>query len=280
MVVLDQVMRESEEWLAGGVDLVQTVGTPAGRATLRTRHLAHQDITRDAPERWTHPRTTVGRVFLSLGASVKIRIGRRWHEAKPGEFLLLPAGPGFAAEYGVGRVVCHLFTAEDAAGLPVWTGPGPFRLEAPKLAAATVDALAAPAPGVLDCVAQQTILHFLNNRWIELAMREAAWRNFAPLARRLAAEPPARWRVSALAAEMGCTGPALSKRFQRALGLPLKRYLRQLVVARAQRTLAEGAESISAVAEALGYEDTAYFHRLFKCETGMTARTWRRTARP
>jgi AraC-like DNA-binding protein len=78
---------------------------------------------------------------------------------------------------------------------------------------------------------------------------------------------------------MGCTGPALSKRFQRALGLPLKRYLRRLVVARAQRTLAEGAESISSVAEALGYEDTAYFHRLFKSETGMTARRWRESER-
>lgn len=278
MHIRDRLMQEGPDWLAGGAELSHAVQVSGGRATLRVRYLQHQDLRRDEVERWTHPRTVVGRIYLTLGAAVGIRLGRRWHDLSPDEFFLLPEGVPFAAEYGRGRVLSHLFTAEDATGLPVWDEPEPARLRDPALVSALTKAWSAQTPGALDCAVHGVLLRFLEPRWSELVLREAAWRSFGPLTRMLAEDPPGAWRVERLAAGMGCSQAALSKRFRRALGLPLKHYLRRLALARAQRRMLTSSEPAARVAEALGFSDAAYFHRFFRRETGVTPSEWRRRA--
>jgi two-component system response regulator YesN len=84
--------------------------------------------------------------------------------------------------------------------------------------------------------------------------------------------------VAALAEREHVTASALSKGFQREVGISLSAYMTQLLVDRACELLASTDLSAQAVAEKLGYVDPFYFHRVFKKHTGASPLAYRRMA--
>ena len=82
--------------------------------------------------------------------------------------------------------------------------------------------------------------------------------------------------VGELAERMHSPRAALSKRFQRSFGIPLKKHLQDVLLQRAKERLAGTDEKVQDVALDLGFSDAYYFYRFFKRHTAQTPLEYRR----
>lgn len=82
----------------------------------------------------------------------------------------------------------------------------------------------------------------------------------------------------ALAASLGVTPGYLTHLFHKELGMTPSEYLTRLRIVRARELLANPAFTITDVAARVGYDDAAYFSRIFLKETGHSPRAFRRIA--
>ncbi len=81
--------------------------------------------------------------------------------------------------------------------------------------------------------------------------------------------------VDELAAVAGMSRRTLVRRFKEATGYRPGGYVQMLRIAAARSMLEDGAASIQRVAVAVGYDDAAFFRRLFKRHCGMTPAAYR-----
>ena len=86
--------------------------------------------------------------------------------------------------------------------------------------------------------------------------------------------------VAALVAECGIPERSLKRRFASATGSTVIGYVQNLRIEEAKRLLESGDSSSDDIASAVGYENPAFFRRLFKRSTGLTAGQYRRMFRP
>jgi AraC-like DNA-binding protein len=84
------------------------------------------------------------------------------------------------------------------------------------------------------------------------------------------------WTVEELAREVGLSRSAVAGRFVRLIGVAPMRYLSFCRMQVAARKLAGGRESLSQIADAVGYDSEAAFSRAFKSTFGSAPATWRR----
>jgi AraC-like DNA-binding protein len=82
-----------------------------------------------------------------------------------------------------------------------------------------------------------------------------------------------------LAREVGLSRSSLAERFLHFVGQLPMHYLTQWRIQIAAGLLSEGAESVAAIAEDVGYESKAAFSRAFKKVVGAPPGTWRRRRR-
>ncbi|QPC43835.1 helix-turn-helix domain-containing protein [Kaustia mangrovi] len=81
--------------------------------------------------------------------------------------------------------------------------------------------------------------------------------------------------INELADMAGMSRRTLMRRFKDATGSLPGAYLQMVRVAAARRMLEDGAHSIQQVGSSVGYEDTAFFRRVFKRHIGMTPASYR-----
>jgi transcriptional regulator GlxA family with amidase domain len=81
--------------------------------------------------------------------------------------------------------------------------------------------------------------------------------------------------IEELAEVSGMSPRNLLRRFKDATGLQPGVYLQMLRVATARRMLEDGAPSIQQVSTSVGYEDVAFFRRVFKRHSGMAPASYR-----
>jgi len=86
--------------------------------------------------------------------------------------------------------------------------------------------------------------------------------------------------VSAVVAECDIPERSLKRRFSAATGSTVIGYVQNLRIEEAKRLLETGDSSSDDVARAAGYENPAFFRKLFKRGTGLTAGQYRRMFRP
>ena len=86
--------------------------------------------------------------------------------------------------------------------------------------------------------------------------------------------------VSAVVAASGIPERSLKRRFKAATGTTLIGYVQNLRVEEAKRVLEAGDMSADEISAAVGYENFAFFRRLFKRSTGLTPGEYRRMFRP
>ncbi len=88
------------------------------------------------------------------------------------------------------------------------------------------------------------------------------------------------FRREALAGNLGVTSGYLTHVFRKDLGMTPSEYLTRLRVIRARELLADPAYTITEVAARVGYDDAAYFSRIFLKETGHSPRAYRQITQP
>ena len=82
-----------------------------------------------------------------------------------------------------------------------------------------------------------------------------------------------------VAENLGVTAGYLTSVFRKELGLTPWEYLTRLRMAHAKELLISSSESIAEVAGRVGYDDPAYFTRVFLKETGHAPRAYRKLMR-
>ena len=86
--------------------------------------------------------------------------------------------------------------------------------------------------------------------------------------------------VAGAVAECGIAERSLKRRFTAATGSTVMGYAQNLRIEEAKRLLETGDMAIDEIAAAVGYENPAFFRKLFKRCTGLTAGHYRRMFRP
>ncbi len=82
--------------------------------------------------------------------------------------------------------------------------------------------------------------------------------------------------VAAMIAQSGLSERSFSRRFRQATGLAPMDYVHTLRLEEAKQLLEAGSDPVDAVAQAVGYEDAAFFGRLFRRRVGLTPARYRR----
>ena len=82
--------------------------------------------------------------------------------------------------------------------------------------------------------------------------------------------------VSSAVAHCAIPERSLKRRFKAATGATLIGYVQNLRIEEAKRMLEQGEGSSDEIAAAVGYENFAFFRRLFKRSTGLTPGEYRR----
>lgn len=77
------------------------------------------------------------------------------------------------------------------------------------------------------------------------------------------------------AALLGFSQSQLRRHVQRAAGIGPKEFVLQMRISRSQSLLAESSHAVERIARLVGYEDPAYFSRLFSQRTGMSPSQFR-----
>jgi len=87
-------------------------------------------------------------------------------------------------------------------------------------------------------------------------------------------------RIGAVVAASGLPERSLKRRFKVATGSILIGQVQNLRIEEAKRLLESGSDAFEDIAAAVGYENPAFFRRLFKRATGLTPGQYRRMFRP
>lgn len=82
--------------------------------------------------------------------------------------------------------------------------------------------------------------------------------------------------VTHLADELGVSRRSLERRFKNATGNTVLRYTQRLRMEAAKKLLESSTETVTVIAESVGYEDPPSFRKLFVRTTGMTPAAYRR----
>ena len=96
----------------------------------------------------------------------------------------------------------------------------------------------------------------------------------------IADAPESSLTVDGLARQLGLTPRTLARRFKAATGETVIEYVQRLRVALARELLERERLSVETVARRVGYEDVAFFRRLFRKHTGSTPSAHRQRVRP
>lgn len=154
-----------------------------------------------------------------------------------------------------------------------------------QLAALVVAEASAPSAGS-DCVllrlGELVFVEVLRRHLAALPAEETGWlaalRDPA-IGRALAvlhARPHEPWTLERLAREAALSRSVFAERFAHFVGQPPIQYLTRWRIQRAARLLADGRETVAAVAHAVGYASEAAFSRAFKKAVGVSPAAWRR----
>ncbi len=238
----------------------------------------------DRDRHFEHPTPDFDRVFMFAEGWCRVTIAGAVRRLRPGTIYLLPAELSFSVDYRAGsRLYYHHVRLLDALGLPVFS-------RARDLCALTHDGFLADLvtpygdDSPVGVARWQSALFASVMRMAEPFLADlvdAATRAhpFAELMAYVRSERRATLSVRELARRYHASPGALSKRFSRAIGRPLKDHLIDELIQHARRLLGHGDQSVKQIAAELGYADTFYFNRIFRRRTGHTPTTYRALSR-
>ena len=241
-------------------------------------------------ERHFHETYAIG---VTLRGVQRFRGGSRTHNSMPGDVMVIPPGEIHDGESGAaGGYAYRMFyireaalrdVLEDALATGSTTPPrGAFILHDAKLARRVNSAWKAMSVAPDSLRAEELFrqaLALLSARDPRDTVRcSCTDRNLLAVRSYLLDNLLQHVSMQALASVAGLSRFQLTRRFQRAFGLPLHAYQVQARLQEAKLRLRAGAD-IASVAHELGFADQSHLHRRFKGAFGITPAQWRNAFR-
>lgn len=224
-----------------------------------------------------HPQPPFTRLFIFETGGAELEIPTGLYELEPGKIHLLPSSQPFKVSYRVSRLIYFHLHICDISGKSLFDNiTGIPTLDKPELYRRVAEAMAAGDKFALLCFLMDVIRLFLSPRLKELTDAANRLRKFSLLFDYLHSMPPARVNLKELADLYRIPPDTLSKRFRRAVGMPLKHYLTEHQLCCARELLLHSDYSVSAIAQTLGYSTSQYFHRFFLKHCRVTPDQYRR----
>ncbi|MDD5728352.1 MAG: AraC family transcriptional regulator [Victivallales bacterium] len=249
-----------------GREYIETTFTQGDINIKITCHVLEQGIT-DCNEirHFVHPAPPFSRLFIFLEGGAEVIIAAKNVQLIPGVIYLLPPDQPFEITYEISRLLfLHLHIC-DAAGQALFKGlKGIPAIDAPELFARFRQGFAESNKIQIFSAITEAIGVFLKNRIGAIAENARRNRGFALLFSYLENKPLAGITINELSDLYSISPDALSKRFRRTMGIPLKRYLLERQFNQAKELLLYSNMTVSQIASLLGHTNSQYFHRLFK----------------
>ncbi|HEY3377799.1 MAG TPA: helix-turn-helix transcriptional regulator [Armatimonadota bacterium] len=235
---------------------------------------------------YRHPAPTFSRMFLFRTGGCQITAGETTYALTAGRLYLLPIGYSFTVRYDGGSELHYVHLhIRDGQGLEIAHRlPGITELTgAAHLAPDIFHAGRAQENWAAQLCWQsavfQAVIGMCRPLLPALAQQRRQTSRYQALLSALQAHCSADLTVAALAEGLGISASALSKGFRRDVGVSLSAYMARLLMQRACDLLHNTELQIQQIAEALGYRDPYYFHRVFKQHIGSSPRQYRQAVR-
>jgi len=234
---------------------------------------------------YSHPTPTFNRVFLFAQGGCHITTLHQQYDLVAGSIYLLPLGMGFTTVYmAESRLYFFHLQARDELGMHL------FQRTQGMLA---LDDAADLAREIIACyesadwtatlrwqfALMQSLARLCRSHLPALVPTSGQGQSLRHLVRLVEDQCSPSLTVQALAQQLGLSTAALSKRFLRAFGIPLSTFITETILHRAADLLSDTDLSVQQIADRLGYRDVAYFHRVFKQQTGTTPLEYRQSVR-
>ncbi len=227
--------------------------------------------------RFNHPAPPFCRLFLFRKGGGRLRVRQGLHRLRPGIFYLLPASWPFVVTYDPAELIWFHLHIHDQSGLSLFDHEtGLQQVRDSELARAIWRQDKAQASIACRMLVMHVLTRFIQRGLDELVRRTGRTRRFHVLLDWIRTEPPATLTVEALAGRMHLSRSTLSRAFRQTMGVPLKRYIQDVGLRKAQELLIYEDLTVEQIAYALGYQDPAYFHRVFRRQIGQTPAAFRR----
>lgn len=220
---------------------------------------------RRTPMHYNHPDPLFSRLFIFAKGGADIHTPSCRKRLCSGNIYILPSSQPFKITYGVSKLLFyHLHICDEAGqsllddlkGIPSISDPGLVRRF--RNAFTSNDRLQ-----ILICM-METIRILFADRLEAIAGKAEKSVVFSRLFEYLEGRPVAAVTIDELARLYSISPEALSKRFRRTMGMPLKSYLLNRQLRQAQEMLLHSEMTISEIAGVLGVSNSQYFHRFFR----------------
>jgi AraC-like DNA-binding protein len=244
---------------------------------LRYRFLTQGYDIRTQKEHVSHPSPPFCRLFIFFKAGAEVIIMNKSYKLIPNSIWLIPPGNPFEVTYHQGSELLYYHVCVmDFAGSQLFGSKDVLlKLENPELIKLLQAAHRSHSTLLLRNLAS-TALSFMAEPYLpELQKKTLLAIRFRKLFEGLENEPPASLRVDGLAERMNLTPSALSKSFRRLMKIPLKKFLEQRTLEKAQELLLYSRMNIESISKSLGFIDAHYFYRYFQAKTGLTPSKYR-----
>ncbi|MGJ8640275.1 MAG: helix-turn-helix domain-containing protein [Opitutaceae bacterium] len=230
-------------------------------------------------------------IFFQLSGINRFYCEEQMIDLKPSELCIIPAGvphrevgigddfSAFVLVHDLNRVIVHAMECEHGMrpwGYPVFS----FTIDRGK-ALASILSETANAYARKSTAAENLLRAYLS-LILEIYDMPSKDRHFgfSPLISQcidilFAEASSADLTLNSIAHRLDCNANSLSARFSKEVGKTAIDYLTELRIEQAKRLLKRTALNISEIANTCGYNDANYFSRIFKKQTGTTARDYR-----
>ena len=242
---------------------------------IECRFLESGKITLTEGSRFYHPMPHVTRIFILERNMFEIETQNGSWILKPGSIYLLPINLSFTATYHESLFYYFHVSVRSGAGLDVFDGVTKvLTLDNPENLYSELT-LAYNSSQSDPEICWQPILFSTICRFCSPLIHHIVEMNHNSLKYHHVIEHihtnlNPKLTVNDLAEKFSLTRSALSKGFQRAMGVALKEYIIQRILQKARELLVTTEKTVQEIAFDLGYDDPYYFQRIFKKYIGHT----------
>lgn len=233
---------------------------------------------RPEAQKWKHPYPSCDRLFLFKKGHADLETRRGKVQLRAGHLHLLPEGYAFNVTYSAGSLLYwfHLRTL-DRIYLPFFRGADSIlHRDDPTMFDLITEGVDKRNVTLTRTHVFAAIVSFAETQLRTNPNRDLLYDRFRDLFDYLEENLTPYTRIGELASVMNMSTSALSKGFQRAAGLPLKKYLITITMNRAKQRLLMSDMTVEEVAYEIGFKNPYYFNKAFKKHTGFTPGNYRK----